>query len=198
MCVRVSVCVWHHLLGQKSLLGYQCHKLLEYADPVARRKRAKTARKREREEGGSKGEGRGGATTNEALNLTAQLFACQAFIKFTVLLDQQLGVNYGLSLGQWACMPRGVPRQAGRGVLLKSDYVVYRLLPAAAQLTDSFPLSPPPACLPYLNSCQVQQILFQVHNFVFGNCISHLFSPESVGGRVGSRGRYLATLLKRS
>lgn len=47
------------------------------------------------------------ATTNEALNLTAQLFACQAFIKFTVLLDQQLGVNYGLSLGQWAC-PAGV------------------------------------------------------------------------------------------
>lgn len=48
------------------------------------------------------------ATTNEALNLTAQLFACQAFIKFTVLLDQQLGVNYGLSLGQWACLA-GVP-----------------------------------------------------------------------------------------
>lgn len=50
--MRVPVCVWHHLLGQKSLLdndddaGYQCHKLLEYADPVARRKRAKTARKR--------------------------------------------------------------------------------------------------------------------------------------------------------
>lgn len=51
------MCVWHHLLGQKSLLdnddddaGYQCHKLLEYADPVARRKRAKTARKRERKE----------------------------------------------------------------------------------------------------------------------------------------------------
>lgn len=51
VCVRVPVCVWHHLLGQKSLLGYQCHKLLEYADPVARRKRPKTARKREREEG---------------------------------------------------------------------------------------------------------------------------------------------------
>lgn len=134
---------------------------------------------KERREGGRKGGRRGGATTNEALNLTAQLFACQAFIKFTVLLDQQLGVNYGLSLGQWACMPRGVPRQAGRGVLLKSDYVVYRLLPAAAQLTDSSP------CLPYLNSCQVQQILFQVHNFVFGNCISHLFSPESVGWGVG-------------
>lgn len=48
------MCVWHHLLGQKSLLdnddddaGYQCHKLLEYADPVARRKRAKTAKERE-------------------------------------------------------------------------------------------------------------------------------------------------------
>lgn len=59
VCVRVPVCVcvWHHLLGQKSLLdnddddaGYQCHKLLEYADPVARRKRAKTAKERERKE----------------------------------------------------------------------------------------------------------------------------------------------------
>lgn len=57
VCGFLCVCVWHHLLGQKSLLdnddddaGYQCHKLLEYADPVARRKRAKTARKRERKE----------------------------------------------------------------------------------------------------------------------------------------------------
>lgn len=32
---------------------------------------------------------------NEALNLTAQLCACQALIKFTVLLVQQLGVKYG-------------------------------------------------------------------------------------------------------
>jgi len=32
---------------------------------------------------------------NEALNLTAQLCACQALIKFTVLLVHQLGVKYG-------------------------------------------------------------------------------------------------------
>lgn len=65
VCVRgsLSVCVWHHLLGQKSLLdnddddaGYQCHKLLEYADPVARRKRQ---RERKREEGVGVGEVRG-------------------------------------------------------------------------------------------------------------------------------------------
>jgi len=36
-----------------------------------------------------------------------------------------------------------------------------------------------PTHLPHLNSCQVQQILFDVVNFVSrpkGNCITHLFS----------------------
>lgn len=145
------------------------------------------------------------ATTNEALNQTAQLFACQAFIKFTVLLVQQLGVNYGLSLVQWAC------REAGFNWNQITLFTTYfqrlhsqlggnqqqqhqpqqqqqkKLQQHQEQKQKQQPLPftwrhPRRACsrflslLPYLNSCEVQQILFQVRNFVFGNCINHLLS----------------------